>query len=75
MNKESLKEKIGWYRHLFTFFSAVNFASVGWFVANFGKLIITGFLAMNILLIISSLISMFVLTFKIRKHIKKLGED
>jgi len=74
MNKEGLKEKINWYRHLFTFFSAVNFASAGWFVANYGKSAM-GFLSINILLLIFSLAGMLFLGFKITKHIKKLGED
>jgi len=74
MNKEELKEKISWYRHLFTFLAAVNFACISWFVANYGKYII-GFYIIDVLAIIFSYIIMFVLAFKIKKHIKKLGED
>ena len=73
MNKEGLKEKIGWYRHLFTFLAAINFACVGWFIANLSNPFEIIFY-LNVFAIIVSFIGILILIRNIKRHIKTLGE-
>ena len=74
MNMDGLKEKINWYRHLFTFSAAINFACVGWFVSNYNKAA-KSFLIIDVFFVVFSLIGIIVLVYKIKKHIKNLGEN
>lgn len=74
MNIDGLKEKISWYRHLFNFAAAINFACFSWFVANYNKTL-KSFLIIDVIAIIFSFIAISVLIYKIKKHIKILGEN
>jgi len=61
------------YRHLFTFTVAINFACVGWFVGIYDKPF-RMILALDLLWIFLTSLGIGIIIYKIRKHIKILGD-
>ena len=73
MNTELIKEKIAWYKLLFTVLVTLVAGSVSWFVANFLKTI-RFFVIIDSILITSFLIGIIFCFAKVRFYFKKLGE-
>lgn len=71
MNKDALKEKISWYKLLFTFSSAVDVALIGWLANNYGQ-IVKIIMILNILAIICFSSITIITSYKVRKYIKEM---
>lgn len=73
MNKDLCKEKISWYKLLFTLMSTALVACIGWIVSNTNyslKVVIL----LNGISIIAIAMSMSAVVYKIRYYFKKLGD-
>ncbi len=68
-----LIQKIGWYRHLFTFISAINVACLAWLIGNFDKKIIQ-LLILNTFAIFFLVIANILVIYEIRKYLNKLRD-
>lgn len=73
MNTELIKEKIAWYKLLFTVLVTVSAGSIGWFVANFSKSL-RFFIVIDAIFITIFLIGIIFCILKVRFYFKKLGE-
>jgi len=73
MNIELIKEKIAWYKLLFTVLVTVSAGTVGWFVANYSKTL-KFFIVIDSILVTSFLIGIIFCFAKIRFYLNKLGE-
>lgn len=73
MNKDLYKEKISWYKLLFTLMSTALVACIGWLVSN-TDYHIKGVIVLNGLAIIFISMSMSAVIYKIRYYFRKLGE-
>lgn len=71
MNNDAIKEKIAWYKHLFTFSSAIDVACIGWLVNNYLQSGIT-IIFLNIITILFFAIIASFMGYKTRKYIKEL---
>ncbi|MBR1753358.1 hypothetical protein IJ732_00855 [bacterium] len=73
MRKEVIKEKISWYKLLFTLLSTALVACIGWLVANL-DFPVKGVIFLNGLAIATISVGMSFIIYKIRYYLKKLGE-
>jgi len=73
MNIELIKEKIAWYKLLFTVLVTVSAGSIGWFVANFSKSL-RFFIIIDAIFITTFLIGIIFCLAKRNFYFKKLGE-
>lgn len=73
INEEYYKQKIGWYRHLFTVFSAITIGCAAWLVASYDK-VAQMLIYLDLITIFAVTVSMGVTVTKIRKYIKLLRE-
>lgn len=73
-NEEFLKQKVGWYRHLFTVFAAVTVGCAAWIVANYDKAA-HYIVVLDIATIFAVGIAIGITVSKIRKYIKLLREE
>ncbi len=72
-NKEYFKQKISWYRQLFTLFFAVVVGCIAWLAANLekpGQILVN----LDILAIFVALVVLGILNTKVRDYIKKLRD-
>ena len=74
MNKELIKEKIAWYKLLFTVLVTLTVVCTGWFVANYFNPV-RAFVVIDIIFIIVFLTGIIASITKIRFYFKKLGEN
>jgi hypothetical protein len=70
-SKDRIKEEIGLYKLLMTIFSAIASSTLGWLFSNIGDMSIF-YLLIGIITAIFSLISIFILFFKINTKIEDL---
>ena len=73
MNSELIKEKIAWYKLLFTVLVTITAGSIGWFVNNYNKAI-PAFVVIDILTFTSFWVGIALCVTKIRFYFNKLGE-
>ena len=74
MNNELFKEKISWYKLLFTLSATVLAACIGWLVSNL-DFPLKSVIILNVLSIIAISIGMSAIVYKVRYYLKKLGEN
>ena len=70
---ELYKEKISWYKLLFTLSATALAACIGWLVSNI-DFPLKGVIILNGLAIIAIATCMSVIVYKVRYYFKKLGE-
>ena len=70
---ELYKEKISWYKLLFTLSATALAACIGWLVSNI-DFPLKSVIILNGLAIIAIAICMSVIVYKVRYYFKKLGE-
>lgn len=73
MNTELIKEKIAWYKLLFTVIVTVSAGSIGWFVSNYDKAL-KFFVIADAITFISFLAGITFCLAKIRFYFNKSGE-
>jgi len=73
MNKDFIKEKIAWYKLLFTVLVTLVVGSVGWFATNYSKAILF-FVISDIIIFTGFSIGIIISIAKIRLFLRKLGE-
>lgn len=73
MNKEVTKEKINWYKLLFTILVTAIVGSIGWLTSHLGTPL-KGLVILDIIGIIFLSIGLSAIIYKIRFYFKKLGE-
>jgi len=73
MSLEFLKEKIGWYKLLFTLLSTVSVGNVSWFIASY-KTSPKTIIAIDLLLIPIMFTGLGIMIYKVRFYLKKLEE-
>ena len=74
MKQDIYKEKISWYKLIFTISSAAITACIGWLVSNI-NFPIKSIIVLNILSIIAISFGLAVVICKIRYYFNKLGKD
>lgn len=73
MNLELIKEKIAWYKLLFTVLVTITVGSVSWIVKNYLKAF-PPFVIIDFILAVSFSIGIIFSIVKVRFYFKKLGE-
>ncbi len=73
MDKELYKEKISWYKLLFTLSSTALVACIGWLVSNI-DFPVKGVIILNVFAIIAISIGMSTIVYKVRYYFNRLGE-
>jgi hypothetical protein len=73
MYKDYLIQKFEWYKHLFTFISAICVACVAWLFNNFDKTLIQ-ILILNIFALFFLLIANVIVVYEIRKYLNKMRD-
>ncbi len=73
-NEKYFEQKVGWYRHLFTVFSAVNIGCIAWLVSSYDRAS-QSVVYLDILAILAASFSTGIVVSKIRKYIKLLREE
>lgn len=73
MNIDLIKEKIAWYKLLFTVLVTISAGTVGWFVANYSKAL-KFFIVIDSILVTGFLTGIIFCFVKIRFYLSKLGE-
>lgn len=73
MNKDYIVQKIVWYRHLFTFVSAITVGCIAWLFGNYDKAIIE-LIIINVVAIAILFISNAIVVYEIRKYLKKMRD-
>lgn len=73
LNEEYFKQKVGWYRHLFTIFTAINIGCVAWFISNFDNAH-KEFLILDLTAVLISVAILGIVSNKVIKYIKLLRE-
>ena len=74
MNSELFKEKISWYKLLFTLSATALAACIGWLVSNL-DFPLKSVIILNVLSIIAISTGMSAIVYKVRYYLKKLGEN
>lgn len=73
MNTELIKEKIAWYKLLFTVLVTVSAGSISWFVANYAKAL-KFFIFLDIIAIAGFAVGIIFSIIKVRFYFKRLRE-
>jgi hypothetical protein len=73
LNEEYFKQKVEYYRLLFTLFFAVEAGCIAWFINNFNKTY-REFLTLDVLAILGVTATLIFTNLKIRGYIKRLRE-
>jgi len=73
MNIELIKEKIAWYKLLFTVLVTISAGTVGWFVANYNKAFFP-FIVTDAISLVGFSIGIIFCISKIRFYFNKLEE-
>lgn len=73
MKDDLYKEKISWYKLLFTLSATALVACIGWLVSNI-DFQLKGVIILNVMSIVVISVGMSAIVYKIRYYFKKLGE-